>query len=121
MFKDYFTIKNSLKIDTPYRLKTIKSRYNHLIELGSIYIVGLDLDLLDGDWAQFGILTNYTKTTEEIDLKRHDLLIRLKTPLRHLKQVTLRGTIELEDTIYRGNVSAKTLDTDLSFAGTYEV
>lgn len=66
-------------------------------------------------------MCNYTKATDETELKIHDLYLRLKTPIPLVPKIDFHGNVEMDEHLSRGNVTIKTVTTDLSFAGSLEV
>ena len=114
-------IRNALHITMPY-MKEIKVRYRHFIDLGAQYYVSLDGDFLNqGTVMQAGALVNYTKTTDETELKAYDLLFSVKLPIEQLPIFTIKGNIELDEHMHRGNISVKTNDTAVGCFGSFEV
>lgn len=55
--QDYFNVKNTLKVDTPYAfMKIIKSRYSHTYEPGRVYASELNFEVLNHtNWLEVRI------------------------------------------------------------------
>lgn len=120
-YPDMLNMKNKLEITTPFNVSSIVSKYTHAVFIGSYYISGFELDILNqGQWTEVGYSANYTVTIDEEEHRTYDLLLKLKTPFDSAPRVQLRGNAALEENIYRGNVTMKTADTELSIAGSIE-
>jgi hypothetical protein len=121
--EDYTNIKNNLKIITPFpNVKEIKSAHEHRIKFDSYYIFGTNLHILNGEkWVKTGYRINQTISTDETDVKIYENYVDLMTPLELLPKVKLQLVIELEENLFRGNLTGKTMTTDASIAGVLEV
>ncbi|CAD7080164.1 unnamed protein product [Hermetia illucens] len=121
-YPDLLTIKNKLRISTPFKLAPeIKSTFQYNVEFRRKFLTELDISVLHAaEWKTAGYFVNYTVTTDETEAKTHDVAFKLKTPLQLLRKLDLTGFLELEDSIYRGNFTAETEETALSFGGSLE-
>lgn len=117
---DYLTIKNTLNITTPFpNLKVILSKFQLRTDLESKYIFGISLDFLNRtNWVENGVLVDYSNTVRESRV--HDMQLEIKTPLRLMPFLNLRGIVELEEGIYRGNLTGLTKTTRAGIYGTLE-
>lgn len=91
--------------------------------MGSFYYSGMDLEYLKDSkkWVKVGYLSNYSKVIEEVDIKSYDFLLKLKTPFEQLEDIDFHTKLEMEESVYRGNVSTRTPGTLISLAGAFEV
>lgn len=119
---NYAEMKNKLKITTPFpKVKEIKSNYECNMIIGSQYIIGFDVAIRDRKWTECGFHVNYTTATDDAELKTHEVILQFKTLITNLPTIWIRGIVELEESIYRGNFTTKTDNTELSLAGSFEV
>jgi hypothetical protein len=123
IFPDYLTIINKLRIVTPFTVaKEINSNFECIIEMDKQYQVGMEVSFLNNThWVESGAHVKYTKQTDDADLKTHNVIVKLKTPLTELPKIRLQAIVELDENVYRGNFMAKTGTTDLSLGGSLEV
>lgn len=121
-FPDYFTMKNTLRITTPFQLvKEIRSKYELKTDLSRKYVIGINLNFLNRtNWVETGVRVNYTTGTDKHELKTHDCQLEIKTPLKLMPFLNIRGSIELEDNIYRGNLTGITKTTRAQIFGALE-
>lgn len=121
-FPDYMNVQNSLRVVSPYTVaKEIEFLYSHTVEFGQYYISAMEL-LYKNDtrWIELGYNSNYTKQTDDTELKMHELEVNFLLPLETLPRISFGCSLELEDTVMRASVSGRTIDTYLSLSGSME-
>lgn len=120
-YPDMLNMKNKLEISTPFNVSNIVAKYTHAVLIGSYYISGVEMAFLNNAiWTEIGYTANYTVTIDEEEHKTYDLLLKLKTPFISAPRVQLKGNAAFEESIYRGNITMKTIDTEVSIAGSIE-
>lgn len=121
-FPDYMNIQNSLRVVSPYpTAKEVEVFYSHTVEFGQYYISAMELFYKnDSRWVELGYTSNYTKQTDDAELKTHEIEVNFLLPLATLPRLSIGCSLELEDTVMRANVSARTIDTYLSLSGSLE-
>lgn len=121
-FPDYMNVQNSLRIVSPYpAAKEIELLYSHTVEFGSYYISAMELFYKnDTRWIELGYNSNYTKQTDDAELKTHEAHVHFLLPFETLPRLSFGSSLELEDNVMRANISGRTIDTYLSLAGTLE-
>lgn len=120
-YPDMLNMKNKLEINTPFNVSSVVSKYMHAVLVGSYYISGFEVNLINqGQLVEVGYTANYTVAIDEEEHRTYDMLLKLKTPFVSAPRVQLRANAALEENIYRGNVIMKTMDTELSVAGSIE-
>lgn len=121
-YPDLLTIKNTLEIVSPFdTLKEMKIIYHHNAELGAHYINGINLEFLNmGERKELGFSSNLTYSTDVAELRTYDIGIEVKIPSKILPKIQLKGNVEIDDGIYRGNISVKTINSQISIAGSFE-
>lgn len=120
-YPDLLTIRNTLEIVTPFVvLKEIKLVYHHNAELGAHYINGTNLELNTDERRELGFTSSLTNSTDEAELRIYDVGIEVKLPSKILPKIQLKGNVEIDDGIYRGNISVKTINSQISIAGSFE-
>lgn len=121
-FPDYMNVQNSLRVISPYAaVREIELLYSHTVEFGQYYISALELFYKnDSRWIELGYTSNYTKQTDDADLKTHEIDVNFLLPFETLPRISFAGSLELEETVMRANVSGRTIDTYLSLAGSVE-
>lgn len=66
-------------------------------------------------------MSNYSKHRKD-DQRNHEIHLMLKTPIPLMESIKFVGIYEEEeDKAYRGNVTLKTGETEVSVSGSYEV
>lgn len=120
-FPDYMHVRNSLQVTTPFAsCKDIELLYLHSAKIGHFYISALELFYRNNtNWTELGFNSNYTKV-RDADFKTHDVEVNLFLPFETLPRVMLAGGVEIGETIYKANVSGRTLNTFLSLAADLE-
>lgn len=120
-FPDLMNIRNSLQIATPYQsIKEIELLYLHTAKFGRYYVSALELMYKNSSiWTQVGFNSNYTKLNDP-DLKTHDIELNLFLPFESFPTVRLGGNVEIAETVYRANISGRTLNTFTSLAAAVE-
>lgn len=121
-FPDLMNVQNSLRVISPYvTAKEIEFLYSHTVEFGQYYISALELFYKNGtQWIELGYNSNYTKQTDDADLKTHEVEVNVLLPFETLPRISFGTSLELEDTVIRANVSGRTVATYLSLAGSLE-
>ncbi|KAL9926249.1 apolipoprotein lipid transfer particle isoform 1-T7 [Glossina fuscipes fuscipes] len=123
-FPDYVTVLNVLTINTPFaaapQLKSIIEYhtdiyFKHLYEKIQFVVT----DLVQSP-SVMGIEFNYTKIEDSVKPKEHEIKINIKTPFSVLPEIAIWGSLELEENIYRGNISSRTINTFISLATSVE-
>ncbi|KAJ3640007.1 hypothetical protein Zmor_003331 [Zophobas morio] len=122
-FIDVMTMKNDLRITTPYdTFKFITSSYNLQIIPGHKYDLGLGLDYQNRTrWIRTGVLASYAINVGEAEEERYNTTLQIYTPLENLPQLLVRATHETETNIYRTNLSVTTNSSDISVTTKAEV
>ena len=147
-FEDFFHIKNDLSIDTPYNFASeIASSYNLALDMeSSVYLMDLNFNVKNhSDWIevftvffsihllksqlnkkmynlQSGFNINYTSQGfEEGDPQTRTMKFDLKTPLKFLKFFNSKSTIEIDDNMYKVNVSIRSVESLLDLIVSLEV
>lgn len=122
-FPDYMNMRNSLKINSPFAwANEVHFLYEHAVEIGEMYISHWDFEVLhNAVWVNASSYFNYSIVSDEGDLNVYDIYLQFKTPLKLLPKLVLKGNVEMEETVYRGNFSTQTIDTAFSMAGSMEV
>lgn len=120
-FPDYLNLKNTLNVTTPFPVaQVLLSKFQFRSDLDSKHLFGINLNFLNRtEWVETGLLVNYTDITKESRV--HDVQLEIVTPLKLMPFLNLRGVVELDDSIYRGNLTGKTLTTVAGIYGTLEV
>lgn len=121
-YPDYLMIKNTLEIDTPYeKLKEVKIVYHHNVEIGSHYVNGINMEFLTmAERKEVGFGSNLTHSSDEAELRNYDLGIEVKLPSKILPKIDLKGSVEIDSGVYRGNISVKTINSQISIGGSFE-
>ncbi|XP_037927466.1 apolipophorins [Teleopsis dalmanni] len=123
-FPDYINVLNVLNVKTPFPVAneikgTVEYRVN--LDFTSFYekvgvIVSNDMNEL----KEGGFVVNYTKADNTLKPKEHNIYLKLKTPYALLPQIDITGRFEVDDNIYRGNVTSITQETTLSLGASIE-
>lgn len=121
-YPDLLTIKNTFEIDTPFeKLKEVKVIYHHTADLGAHYINGINIEFLSLDERrELGFTSNLTYSTDEAESRNYDIGIEVKIPSKILPKINLKGKVEIDDGVYRGNISVKTINSQISLGGSFE-
>lgn len=121
-YPDVMTIKNTFEIDTPYeKLKELKLIYHHSVELGAHLIIGINVEFLSvNERRELGVNCNFTNSTNEAESRNYDIGIEVKIPSKVLPKIDFKGNVEIDDGAYRGNISVKTINSQISIAGSFE-
>lgn len=121
-FPDYMNVQNSLRVISPYAAaKEIEFLYSHTVEFGQYYISAMELFYKnDSRWIELGYNSNYTKQTDDAELKMHEIEMNFLLPFETLPRISFGCGLELEGSVTRANVSGRTIDTYLSLAGSLE-
>lgn len=120
-YPDMLNMKNKLEISTPFNISKIVAKYMHAVDFGAYYISGVEVAFQkEANWTEVGYTANYTVTVDEEEHRTYDILLKFKTPFVLAPRVQLRGNAALEESIYRGNISMKTIDTEVAIAGSIE-
>lgn len=120
-FPDFINIRNSLQVETPFvSFKEIELLYLHTVKFGHFYISALELFYKNTtNWIELGFNSNYTKVLD-VDLKTHDIEVNLFLPFETLPRVMLAGGLEMAESMYKANVSGRTINTFISLAADLE-
>ncbi len=121
-YPDFLTIKNTFEIDTPYaQLKEMRVIYHHTADIGAHYINGINIEFLSmAERREIGFATNLTYSTDEAEQRNYDIGIEVKLPSKILPKIDVKGNVEIDDGVYRGNISVKTINSQISLAGNFE-
>lgn len=121
-YPDLLTIRNTFEIDMPYeKLKEIKIVYHHNVELGAHYINGINVEFLSmQERNELGFGSNLTYSTDELESRNYDIGIEVKFPSKVLPKIDLKGNVEIDEGVYRGNISVKTINSQISVGGSFE-
>lgn len=121
-YPDLLTIRNTFEIATPYeKVKEIKVIYHHNAELGAHYINGINIEFLSmAERREIGFSSNLTQSTDEAESRNYDIGIEVKIPSKILPKIDLKGNVEIDDGVYRGNIAVKTINSQVSLAGSFE-
>ncbi|KYB29704.1 hypothetical protein TcasGA2_TC031518 [Tribolium castaneum] len=122
-FIDVLTMKNDLKITTPYdTFKIITSSYNLKIIPGHKYELGLDLDYQNRTrWIKTGVFVFYTMFRGEDKTTRYNTTLELYTPLEKFPQLLVHASHETQPNIYLTNLSVTTNSSNISVTTKAEV
>lgn len=120
-FPDLLNIRNSLQVSTPFvSVREVELLYLHTVKFGRYYISALEVFYKNSsNWIELGFNANYTKE-RDVDLKTHDIEVNLYLPFESMPRVVLTGGLEIAETVYKANISARTLNTYVSLAGDLE-
>lgn len=121
-YPDYLTIRNTLEIDTPFeKLKEMRIIYHHTADLGAHYANGMNVEFLTmAERKEIGFGSKFSYSTGETELRNYDLDVEVKLPSKILPKIDLKGNVEIDDGVYRGNISVKTINSQVSLAGSFE-
>jgi hypothetical protein len=119
---DYLNIINELRIVTPFiEAKEIKSNFECILDMGVQYKVGADFSFLNSvRWVETSVHVNFRKLSDEAEMRKYDVVVKMKTPLIELPKIRLQAVVEMDDNTYRGKFMAKTGTTDLTLGGALE-
>ncbi|EDW03099.1 uncharacterized protein LOC6561417 [Drosophila grimshawi] len=123
-FPDYLNVLNVLTVSTPFDMaKDFKSVFEYQMDLNftSFYqhVHFLIHDNLTQS-QQMGFELNYTKVIDNVRPKAHNVQLKLITPYEQLPEINIHGNIELDDNVYKGNITSTTAHTHLSLAAAIE-
>lgn len=125
-YPDYVNVINVLDLKTPFsacpEIKTILEYHVDYINYHYFYdkIKVIINNRIDPPKVS-GIELNYTKIVDALKPRQHNVMLNLVTPLDVLPELVIIGHLELEENIYKGNISSKTPLTYLSLAASVEV
>ncbi|XP_012252389.2 uncharacterized protein LOC105683963 [Athalia rosae] len=120
--EDIFTMKNDLKIDTPFDFASeITSTYLFNLNLDDhVYLVGTDLRLKNhSDWIEVGYNVNYTSRSVD-DLSTEIFTFNVKTPLRFIAYVKGKIILEKDDGAYKSKVDLEGPNCRVNIDGSLE-
>lgn len=120
-FPDFMNVHNSLQVSTPFAsVKEIEFLYLHATDIGRYYVSAVEVFYKNGsNWIELGFNSNYTKE-KDVDMKTHKVEVNLYLPFETMPRVLLAGGVEIIDTVYKANISARTRNTYMSLAGDLE-
>ncbi|XP_046620371.1 uncharacterized protein LOC124305239 [Neodiprion virginianus] len=120
---DYVNMKNELKIDTPFQSASeITSTYILSCDLiNNDYFVATDLRVKNhANWMEAGYNVNYTNRGAADDLQTHDVMFRIKTPLKFVLYVDGKIYVEVDENLYKGKFDLSGNDFEIDLLGSYE-
>ncbi|XP_014226324.1 uncharacterized protein LOC106652091 isoform X2 [Trichogramma pretiosum] len=123
--EDFFHIKNELSIDTPFpSASEIVSLYNLDLDIDkSEYLMDLSFNIRNySTWIESGFNINYTsRNSEDSEQQIHMLKFDMKTPLRFLLFLKSNSVIEIDENLYKANVSMRSVESLVDFLGSVEL
>nr|XP_013118557.1 unnamed protein product [Stomoxys calcitrans] len=123
-YPDYVNALNVLTVKTPFEAaKEVKSIVEYRVDINQwAFYEKVKFVLHDNtnEPKVTSVEVDYKKVVDSVKPNEHSVQINVKTPLITLAEMNVWGKIQLEDNVYRGNISSRTPNTFVSLAAALE-
>lgn len=124
-YPDYVNALNVFTMTTPFEaVKEFKSIVEYRVDLSQFSLYENVKFVLHDNTNEPKITSlevDYKKVVESVKPNEHNLHITVKTPLVTLSEMTIVGNLQLEENVYRGNISSRTPNTFVTLGAALEV
>ncbi|XP_018566495.1 uncharacterized protein LOC108907336 [Anoplophora glabripennis] len=120
---DIFSMRNSLKVDTPYQsMKTISSNFNFVVDTGRAYIFGLDVDYQNmTKLIKTGFHAKYLAETKETQNRVYNVTLNVNTPLQVFPKLNIFGGFMMDANNYHTLLTFETNRSDVHLDATTKI